>query len=526
MVRTMKYQVAFLGLCLVGSLTAAGCAAGTTNDSKQDPSGDTPFLTGDLGDFPRDSSADDPGAEERLKALLDTIAQQYGVTSDELKLHQSQEDRYGRLHVVYQQVSRNLPVVGATLAIHVTETGKVYAANGSIRSVQAIPDQPTVSAVTAAGAVTTQYPNATQSDPALVFYAGAGNSALLAWEIEANDPARRIREKVYVDAREGGIVGTRMLIIGAMARKLEDERVDPPVTFTEEVPPQQENHVATFARMERLYNCFSEVFQRDGLDGSGGEFRVVLTNTEDNAYWHFDGNYIEFGVGSTGNPPEDGGDFWAGGFELSEDVLAHEAGHGLMSAVANLQYDWGWDWTADDAALHEGMADITAAICQWHREGRTINANTFALAEDEVFTPSIPDDALRYLDDPAKDGMSLDYYRMSGTEAPHDRGGIIRLAFYLTAMGGHHPRMPESVEVKGIGMEAAAKIFYRAADAYFTERTFYPDARTATLIAAKELYDEETAKSVDDAWRAVGLDGEMPVTPPIEYDEPVVTDPD
>jgi hypothetical protein len=45
-------------------------------------------------------------------------------------------------------------------------------------------------------------------------------------------------------------------------------------------------------------------------------------------------------------------------------------------------------------------------------------------------------------------------------------------------------------------------------------------------MAAKELYGEEKAQSVDDAWKAVGLDGESPVTPRIGYDEPDVPNPD
>ena len=45
----------------------------------------------------------------------------------------------------------------------------------------------------------------------------------------------------------------------------------------------------------------------------------------------------------------------------------------------------------------------------------------------------------------------------------------MRLAFYLAAQGGRHPRRADGLEATAIGFDRTARIFYRAVDVYFTE---------------------------------------------------------
>jgi len=61
--------------------------------------------------------------------------------------------------------------------------------------------------------------------------------------------------------------------------------------------------------------------------------------------------------------------------------------------------------------------------------------------------------------------------------------------------------------VTGIGRSKAEEIWYRALTVYFTPSTNFKKARTATLSAARDLYDygSDEEKAVAAAWTAVGV---------------------
>jgi Zn-dependent metalloprotease len=61
--------------------------------------------------------------------------------------------------------------------------------------------------------------------------------------------------------------------------------------------------------------------------------------------------------------------------------------------------------------------------------------------------------------------------------------------------------------IAGIGRVKTAAIWYRAMDVYFTSSTTYPQARAATLNAAKDLYGLNSAEynTVARAWSAAGV---------------------
>jgi vibriolysin len=137
------------------------------------------------------------------------------------------------------------------------------------------------------------------------------------------------------------------------------------------------------------------------------------------------------------------------------------------------------------------------------------------IAED-IWTPATPGDALRYLDDPAKDGASLDYYPSYTSSADvHYSSGISNLAFALLSKGGTHPRGKTTTVVTGIGVEKAARIFYKANTDLFTATTTFTQAKTYTEQAASLLgYDTATVTSVSNAWLAVGVGSATPACPP------------
>jgi vibriolysin len=121
--------------------------------------------------------------------------------------------------------------------------------------------------------------------------------------------------------------------------------------------------------------------------------------------------------------------------------------------------------------------------------------------------PGTAGDALRYLNDPKKDGSSLDYYAdySSGVDV-HYSSGISNLAFYLLSAGGTHPRGRSTISVAGIGVEKAGRIFYKANVDLMTASTTFAQAKTYTETAASQLgYTTADIASVTAAWQAVGV---------------------
>ncbi|RKH92179.1 M4 family metallopeptidase, partial [Corallococcus sp. AB038B] len=103
--------------------------------------------------------------------------------------------------------------------------------------------------------------------------------------------------------------------------------------------------------------------------------------------------------------------------------------------------------------------------------------------------------------------------------------GIANLAFYLLSQGGHHPSHPDWPFVEGIGIEKAARIFYKANVDLLTPSSRFETAKVATEQAAAQLgYDAATIASVTAAWKAVqvGVIILPPLPPPLVPNVPVV----
>ncbi|MEL6545910.1 MAG: M4 family metallopeptidase [Myxococcota bacterium] len=71
------------------------------------------------------------------------------------------------------------------------------------------------------------------------------------------------------------------------------------------------------------------------------------------------------------------------------------------------------------------------------------------------------------------------------------------------------------MKTEGIGIEKAARIFYRGFINYLTRRSTFSDARKATIRAAEELHGEgsKEAKEVAAAWSAVGVEDNNTLAP-------------
>lgn len=254
---------------------------------------------------------------------------------------------------------------------------------------------------------------------------------------------------------------------------------------------------------EQVNDYFATAHGRDGIDGAGGPAYIsthgdaYITSTTSysrsygNAYWDAVNEYMVYG---------DGDGVWVDSM-TTLDIGGHEQTHGVIQYEANLTY------SGEPGHLSESFADVFGAMVERSALGES--SDTWLLGE-ETWTPGTSGDALRYMNDPADDGYSYDYYSSGISSAdPHYGSGVPNLAFYLLSEGGTHPRGKSTTVVTGIGADDAADIWYLALTSYLTSSSNLSSARAATLSAASALYGSSSTQytQVGNAWTAVGVGG-------------------
>jgi bacillolysin len=250
----------------------------------------------------------------------------------------------------------------------------------------------------------------------------------------------------------------------------------------------------------QTYDMLKNMFGRNSIDGQGEKLvsNVHINQNYVNAFW--DGSQMNYGDGDGQNSS----------VLTSLDVAGHEIVHGLTERTSGLIY------SGESGGLNEAMSDIIGGFGLEYYTGLqngAVKAGTdpFKIGE-QIWTPRDGNngpngDALRYMDDPSKDGISIDHYSKyrSGTDVHHS-SGIANNAFSLLVKGGTNKTSGTKVE-GGIGAEKALQIFFRANTTYMTPNTNFAQARQATIKAATDLYganSPEVAK-VAEAWTAVGV---------------------
>ena len=262
----------------------------------------------------------------------------------------------------------------------------------------------------------------------------------------------------------------------------------------------------------KTWDYYKNVHGRNGIfnDGTGVVSYVHYGVNYDNAGWDDSCNCMIYGDGSGGQP------------FTALDVAGHEMSHGVTSATAGLNY------FGDAGGLNEGTSDIFGTEVEF-------NANIPGDAPDyligeKVFGASSP---LRWMDDPTKDGLSKGCWNSSVSGLnPHYSSGVANHFFYMLAVGsgssswGNSPTCSGAPAVTGLGNTKAGAIWYRALTTYMTAGTTYPQARTATLSAVKDLYGTGAeCATVDAAWKAVAVTGAASGCTGGGSQSPVVTGP-
>jgi len=470
-----------------------------------DKAGVPTFLHGNLGAV---EVREDDGKIDARSALA-AVAPAFGANAADLVLKKVHHDSLGNQHLRFQQMKHGLLVIGGELVLHVKE-GILTSANGQARDDLPAPREPRIDASTAIAAAQSAVPSvpeALKAGEAKLAYVRTNDALSMVYQVEVTGKRADdmpIRDTVLVDAENGKVVRRIPHIHAAKHREMHDlahgTELPGPLSRVEGEDPVEDDIVNTnYEHLGVTYDCYTTLFGRDSLDGGGATLMSSVHYSENfvNAFW--DGTQMVYG---------DGDGVTASNLAESMDITAHELTHAVTERTSNLEY------AGESGGLNEAMSDIFGNVCEWFRAGRVVNEDTWKIGED-VWTPATEGDALRYMSEPTRDGLSLDYYPdyEDGIDV-HFSSGIANLAFYLLAQGGTHPRGKTSVEVQGIGVEKAARVFYLANMAIMTSTTTFGEAKTATEQAARILgLPDAEMESVSKAWEAVGVG--IPIPPPI-----------
>lgn len=158
---------------------------------------------------------------------------------------------------------------------------------------------------------------------------------------------------------------------------------------------------------EVIFKMYGDWFNLRPLTGTL-YMRVHYGSNYENAFW--DGTAMSFGDGGSRFFPL-----------VSLDVSAHEVSHGFTEQNSGLVY------SAQSGGMNEAFSDMAGEAAEYYRNG---GSNDW-LVGAQIFKAS---GALRYFDDPTKDGASIGHasnYR-SGMDV-HYSSGVYNRAFYLLA---------------------------------------------------------------------------------------------
>lgn len=493
----------------VGEITGPGVGETVVFDDVEltivdaDEQGVPNFIVGQLGRVQVETGARQADVERAMFPILAKAAPMFRMKPEEMALSRARTDEQGDQHFRFKQFKNGLPVLGGEVIVHVRD-GIVTAVNGSARSDYDAEVEAKIDEDSAATAVKRYKSDvdALEVLPEMPFaYRASAERLELVYQVDVKGVAKDqtpVHDTLLVSARDGAIVATIPHIHTAKNRALYNlnNGTTLPGTLT-----RSEGGAAVadaivnnnYDRLGTTYDCYSVLFGRDSYNAAGAQMKssVHYSTNYVNAYWN--GTQMVYGDGDGVN---------ASNLANSMDVTAHELTHAVTSSESNLTY------SGESGGLNEAMSDIFGNVCEWYRDGQpaTPSANNWMVGED-VWTPGTANDALRYMNDPVKDGSSLDYWTSSaGSVDVHYSSGIANLAFYLLAKGGTHPRGKSSTNVTAIGMLKAAKVFYKANADYLTASSNFAAAKTATEQAATALgYTTAEVASVTAAWQAVGV---------------------
>lgn len=212
------------------------------------------------------------------------------------------------------------------------------------------------------------------------------------------------------------------------------------------------------------------------------QMRVHYSTNYENAFW--DGIAMTFGDGFQTFYPL-----------VSLDVSAHEVSHGFTEQNSGLIY------SGQSGGINEAFSDMAGEAAEFYLTGST----DFETGAD-IFKD--PNGALRYMDDPTRDGSSIghasDYY--NGMDV-HYSSGVYNKAFYLLA------------NTPGWDAQKAFVLFAEANRTIWGPNETFDSAYHGVLTAATEILGYTDTTDIVNAFEQVGV----PLPPVCNDVEPYLT---
>ncbi len=466
------------------------------------PDGVPTFMRGDLGLAPKLDPNDLVGTQRAMQPVLAAALAALRLQPADLRLRKISVDVHGNQHLRYVQTHQGLDVIGGELIAHVDGKGKLFAVNGTARGdiasglAQRDIGESSVHPIVVADS---RFAGMSTTPPRKVYFMTPDGTVHLAYEttVTGTRGLHPVRDMVYVDAATGAILGVHPRIQFAENRRVysANNGTSLPGTLRRSEGGAATTDIdvnAAYDGSGATYEAYKAFWNRDSYDNAGAALvsSVHYSSNYCNAFWN--GVQMVYGDGnsSQGCLP----------LARAQDVTAHELTHAVTENESGLIY------SGESGGLNEAMSDIFGAFAEAYVDGGktgalTVSSDTWKIAED-VLPP-----ALRYMNDPAADGASLDYYTSgAGNVDVHYSSGIANLAFYLLSQGGLHPRGKSTINVAGLGMDKAIRIFYETNANLLTSNANFLAAGNATVQAAVNLgYSQADQISVARAWQAVGV---------------------
>lgn len=424
-------------------------------------------------------------------------------------------DSIGKGHVNAQQYWRGLPIAGAELRLHMDwEAGQVEGLNGRLATLEEAATEPRIpwalaleNALKTTGLQRRDHLHLVET-PILAYVVDEGGKAQLAWKASVSYEADGDEQldHLYIHAETARVIAVHPQHHYALNRKIYDAghntSIPGVLALSEGGTSADAGIQGTYVNLGVVYNYYFQRHGRDSFDGTGGTIEAVVhySNNYNNLFWNGSRLIIGDGDGITFSP-----------FGLAVDLVAHEYTHAVIERTAGLVY------SGESGAINEGLAYFFGACTRAFRDG-ALGPQTWRAGE-EVFTPAVPGDAITYLDDPARDGLTRDFYpeRFLTTDnnATHLNAGIANLAFVLMVQGGSHPRGKTTTVVPALGLNAVEQILFRALRFYATSTSTFEQMRLATAHAASDLFGPAAEAAVHAGWDAVGVPNPVPPPPTI-----------
>lgn len=432
----------------------------------------------------------------------------------------------GVQYAAYERTYRGLPVVGGDFVVVTDSAGRVLDTSVAQRRATRLESiTPTVTRA-AARATSARQVRGPALEATRLVVLQRGTSAL-AWEttvrgVRDGGPSRL---SVYVDAATGRVLTTREHVTEGTGSSAYDGTVTIPTTLSGATYSMRNPSATTLVCQDAATNVtfsgaddawgngvatsretgcvdayygadqerqmLSAWLGRNGMDGAGGWVPIRVGLNDVNAY--YDGTQVQVGHTQTGGR-------WIG----EMDVIAHEMGHGIDDRTPG---------GISGGNTQEFVADTFGAMTEWYANN-PVDTPDYKVGEMVDLVGSGP---IRYMYNPSLAGDDNCYSAATPTAEVHAAAGPGNHWFYLVAEGtsptNGQPASPtcNGSTLTGLGIRKAARIMYNAM-LMKTTASSYPNYRTWTLTAAKNLYGTTTCaefNAVKAAWNAVSVPAQV-----------------